>query len=178
MPTAIISVPRLESQSDITGPHIHAEHTTDASTGTGAAFVTGPTAPPRKRLLPALVAGTAVLALVGVILIALSVATSRQPGPARARCPGADPTVAGRARAGAPATKARSRRRVARQRECDERRTPAWLRGVGGRRRERFEQADAKPSPRGRRPRRAEAQQGPAAPAGSAKPKGREDYGF
>ncbi len=180
VPTAVISVPRLQSQSDITGPQIQAEHTTDTSTGTGAAFVSGPTAPPRKRLLPALVAGTAVLALVGVVLIALSVRATRQMGapPAAARgVDSAQATVVALG-AGAPSPKLADVP-AAGLANAASAALPSGSASVA----EPAASASAKPiakagagwaaAPGGAKP-------GPATapPTPSAKPKGREDYGF
>jgi eukaryotic-like serine/threonine-protein kinase len=91
VPTAVMSAPRYESSPDHVPDHttgsgplsLASEHKTDGSTG--AAFVTGPVPlpPQRTRLLPALVAGTGALALIGVVLIAFSL---------RAKAP-QDPTV-------------------------------------------------------------------------------------
>ena len=70
VPTAVMNVNRLESSSDITGQTIATpEHSTDA---TRAAFVSAAMDSPRKRVVPILIAGAAVLALVGFVLIAFS----------------------------------------------------------------------------------------------------------
>lgn len=87
VPTAMISVPRLDGSEPITGsgPLVVGglqEHKTDPSTG--AAFVSGTMEAPKRKLLPALVAGTGLLALVGVALIAFSVRAGRQADAAKA----------------------------------------------------------------------------------------------
>jgi serine/threonine-protein kinase len=180
IPTRLVNVQGLE-RSDITGPNLQAEHSTGS---TGAAFVAAPIDVPRRRFLPALLAIAGVLAVVGMILIAFSIGASRRTDAATgapasgagtasaasttsaasnaSTATPADPTSTGASSAATAATAAAAATARAADAAANGTTAKATTKPITG------PAPVAGPRPGGNT----------TAPAGTGKPKGREDYGF